>query len=542
MTREELEARYQLVEQVTEGDVRTHHAVAAGGTVVMVHFVRPGTPRGDAVLERVGTLGEEEAARVLRRHEVEGEVVLVTRFLMDEGSLERWLGLDDQHPAERSATEPQSGAGEGAVEERDPPKQSDPEFGDVGASSDSGEDGPGEFTRMFKRMDSPDAPPETPLEQDEEPGEFTRLFKAMEDPARSRSETDSRSATPSAESRTAGGPAGEAGAPESAEEGVGERGEDPKPQGPSPDPGEKGGGGEFTRLFQAIRPGPGEEEPGPPPAEPPSRPRPPAASGPPGSFTQEFGRVARPGEEDAEPSPPSSPSPRPPAPPSPPRQPSDTPPPPRMPDYRSPSPEGRGESPSEEGSSSEGREPDDYLDRLQSFGPPEGGGSQPPAPPRPPAPGGQGPPPPPSRSGEAGSRGAPPSPPGAGGGRAGPSEFTRVISAVSRGGGGPQAPRPPASPARPSAPSTGVPGGSGGDGGKGPSNVLLLVGIVVVFLLALAVILVFALMGGNGEGEAEPEAEEATDQVEEVDAAASTVRPQAHLHFSGTGPLPPEGG
>ena len=483
MTRQELESRYQLVEQVTHGDVRTHHAVAGGGTVVMVHFVRPDTARGQAALEAVDALEGAEAEKVLRVHEVEGEKVLVTRFLMDEGSLAKWLGLeeveDDGEPDEATrlfkATRP----------------------GEDQESDAGGDDEPGEFTKLFKAQQVPDdpPPPEPPSppssepdppsdpsgDADGEPGEFTRLFKAI------------RPGPEAPASPDAAGP--------------------PTPPPPPPPP---------------TPPAPDVQEPEAPAAEgpPPSPPEPesPAAENPPsspGSFTQEFGRVERPGEGES----------------APPR-PAETPPPP-------PSSSGPGLSYTDPDRGSDGSDKksgpgsasDDYLDRLRSPGGPggtSGKGETPPSPPPPPgsagatpgstsAGGGDAPPPPP-RSGQGGSGGR---------GSAGPSEFTRVIAAASKPGM-PSAPRKPSAPRPPSVRPPPTPGFRSGGGGRGPSTLLLVVGMAVIFLLALGVVLFLALSDGGEENGAD----EPTDEAGAEETARSMPGLHEHPLYSFNPPAP----
>lgn len=460
----------------------------------MVHFIRPGTPRGDAALAAVAALGEVASERLLRRHQVDGEEILVTRFLMDEKSLEGWLGLADAP---------------------DPPGRP----GQVETSAD-----PDPLPTAGSPVEGSPAP-----SPNDAPGEFTRLFRAVEVPDPEPAPAEPPAPAPSSPPQP---PAAASPPP------------DAPPEPTTPQPPVSDGPGEFTRLFQAIRPEDAEqagdpEAPASPPQAPPAPPRPPASPppapprppasppqsasppsppGPPapgtrapdqpsggsappstgGSFTQEFGRVVRPGEIPggdgdawtAEEGP--SPS----SPPPPPAVPPRSPPPP--PPLRRAEPDfflGEVDDVKSGGGPREaaGQDADDYLDRLRSAGsppPPAPPRSAGPPPPRPPS--GGAPPPPPPRPGQ----GAAPQPPGGGGGRAGPSDFTRVISAMDGGASlRRSAPPPPPVPRAPSG-MTGMRGAPAGSAGDKRSTLLIVLGMGLVFLVALGVILYFALASG----------------------------------------------
>ena len=270
MQREEFQARYELIEQVSEGVIESHHALHHSGVVVMVHEVG-GTPefqdRIEAAARRTG--GDPPDGQILEVHQIDDQRVIVTRFLMDFWSLERWIGLDPAEVGEDPAparaddpTAPPPAPGPPSEEHVDPIGSDEP-----GGAPTPGGEAPGEFTRMFQAMASPEAPPAppsqaptpaaaapppappappsgpTPASQpaDSEPGEFTRMFATPEVPS---------------------APPPPSPAPPSPPD-VGSPGQTPPPAGDE-------GPGEFTRFFTAP------EKPS--SAVPPSTP---AASGPP---------------------------------------------------------------------------------------------------------------------------------------------------------------------------------------------------------------------------------------------------------------------
>jgi hypothetical protein len=170
MNLQEFEARYELIERVTEGDIESHHALHRSGVVVMVHFVsgiQEFRERVGRAADRLSTAGGDD--RILESHEIDDRLVIVTRFLRDFQSLEAWLGESGFPVAEGAAT------------------QAEP----VGAGSedDSPDEGAGEFTSMFMAA-SPDAPgaetrapagaAPSPTDSDEPSGEFTSMFNAAD--------------------------------------------------------------------------------------------------------------------------------------------------------------------------------------------------------------------------------------------------------------------------------------------------------------------------------------------------------------------------
>ena len=315
MNREEFEARYELIEQVTRGEIESHHALHHSGVVVMVHIVSA-EPSFQAEIERavleVG--GGPPHGQVLEVHRFDGRTILVTRFMMDFVSVESWIGRD-RAPRGETPTVP------GAA--------SSPEGAETGSA-------PGEFTRMFQAPGPTAEPPEMDASAGSgrgapgppgpgaggsppagRPGEFTRMFEAPEavpgdaatEPAPPTEDSGSRSSEPETEGTA---PAGDGGT------GAGEftrmfrapatgsgHGPDrdapghPAAEAPTPPPAprenapaEEGGGGEFTRMFRAEGVAPSAPPPEargtpPTPPSPPPRPSPPAEEGP-GEFTRFF--------------------------------------------------------------------------------------------------------------------------------------------------------------------------------------------------------------------------------------------------------------
>ncbi|HSM04632.1 MAG TPA: hypothetical protein VK858_08410 [Longimicrobiales bacterium] len=257
MTRDEFEARYELIEQVTEGEIESHHALHHSGVVVMVHLVSGTEAFQDQVEQAVFEVGgSPPEGQVLEVHRLGDRRAIVTRFLMDFVSIQRWVGMD----------------GAAAPGDADPPGAETPGPSPVHHAPDAPE-GPEPVA---------DAPPEGA-------GEFTRMFQAATPPAPPTSDgpplppvSDAPPAPPRPDLSAAPPPPDVPEAPPpSMPAGEGDAGRSW--------PGEQGaGGGEFTRMFS--RP---EQEPAPPPAPPPppsAEPdaTPPAADGAPGEFTRMF--------------------------------------------------------------------------------------------------------------------------------------------------------------------------------------------------------------------------------------------------------------
>lgn len=183
MTHEEFEQKYRLINQITEGSIRTHNALASSGAVVMAHFLDgQAGPARDAVLAHLDALDAERQSRVLERLEIDGAPVLVTKFILDFESLQHWLGMEAP-PAEATPAEAAA----------PPPVQVAP----AEPAPAEPESAPGEFTRMFAvpiRVELPTGPApavedaaaprreEPPAAPADEPGEFTRLFRAATPP------------------------------------------------------------------------------------------------------------------------------------------------------------------------------------------------------------------------------------------------------------------------------------------------------------------------------------------------------------------------
>jgi hypothetical protein len=211
MTRTEFDAQYKLLNQTTEGSVRSFHAISAQGAVVMAHFLSepPARPSAAAVLRALEELPDEQRRRVLEVLTVDGAAVLLTRFILDFQSLELWLRPDGSPLPEPSEGEAGAGPVAGpadpgptadAVEPR-PTERSEPVPAGTGSRDEAPDEatGPGEFTRMFQAQlhvepsepARPAAPadeadpaplPDPPSAGSLEPGEFTRLFAAASPP------------------------------------------------------------------------------------------------------------------------------------------------------------------------------------------------------------------------------------------------------------------------------------------------------------------------------------------------------------------------
>ena len=443
MTRGEFERQYQVIRKVSGGPVATSHAFASSGTVVMVHEIDPSAAREAVLLAgMMARLPDEERSRILDVLEVDGSTVIVTRFLLDHVSLRSWL----------EAVAGPEGDGDAAV----PPPAGAPATSDAipvvttlsrapeRVSSDPGEDPTASGTGL---------PDEGPSGEDGL-GEFTRMFQAV--PADPPEPEDAERSVETGSPEDAGSPEDFA------------RSGDPRL---SDEP------GEFTRMFQAVTPGqPASSVPPAPPASPPpplqaESPVPPApvpptpvppappldtppASPPaedpegqePGEFTRMFRAVAPPAPAPDEPagaspaqvasSPPSaSPVPPPPssAPSAPDPGPAPGPLPPAAPEAGSPKPGG-----TQAGDAG----PGEFTRMFQAVVPPRSPASPPPPPPASPSPAAfppsAAPPPPPPASPPASSTGgvAAGRPGDAGGGNPsgeagaqGPGEFTRIFGA-----------------------------------------------------------------------------------------------------------------
>lgn len=202
MTRDDFQSRYRLLQTARRsGGAITHHALSPEGAVVMVHFLDGDPDLVASLLERIESAGPSIADRVIERTEVEGTPVLVTRFIMDFEGLDGWLpplppgtsglGAPPEEGAAKGSREVEASPTPGAPLEREPP------------GTGGSDDGPGEFTRMFRAMggdggapsESPPAPPAeppppapaapppvAPPPAADEPGEFTRQFGRLDPP------------------------------------------------------------------------------------------------------------------------------------------------------------------------------------------------------------------------------------------------------------------------------------------------------------------------------------------------------------------------
>jgi len=500
---------YELLTRVSDGSVRSYHALSRTGAVVMVHFLDEAGEAAARATIMIERLSPQERRKVLEVTPAGDGLVVVTKFILDFDSFFAWL-------AER-------------VPEI-PPLAPSPEP----AAAVVEEEEPGEFTKAFRALGGTPAPeaesaspavaPELPPGQlpssaiTAEPGEFTRAFRAVTgDPAVPHPGDLAGSAAGAASS-------GPETLPASLPEPPGLPAEeipfDPETsRGPAEpvglaDPGS--GPGEFTRMFGAIStppvepladtaasagsspprgapagapdpggplPAPGTlpapnlagapvpEDSAPPtvrapalrwtdpaaaPVEEPA-PGPPPSSGP-GDFTRMFGKVVVPSSPES----PILPGP-----------------PPAGAEYRAPANPGVPSAAPRSGATG-----DDYLSRLGGRGPtiePVSSPGSPPVPPAvPPAPGGPAIPPWLGGGSLDGSLTPPPS--------AGPSEFTRVISAMT------PPPAPPAIPApSPAVQAPAIPPVAPAPAPASARPTLLLAGIALVVVLLIAVILFFVL-------------------------------------------------
>jgi hypothetical protein len=243
-SREEFEQKYQLLKEITTEGVRSHHAVASTGAVVMVHIFDGGASKENlATLAAIERLGEADRHKVLRVLDVEGTPAVVTRFILDFKTLPEWV-------SQRAA--PESGASAAP----DAPALASPELPPAAA--------PGRPQEMptASKAEPPSAPAEPSLG-------FTGLFQSP--------------VAPSSPEPRAAEPAASAGAPPEApvqrpdeSEQVSSRPIVPIPSEPEPEP-EPDQAGSFTSMFRTVA----KPEPAAPPAQPEveskTEPRPPAA-------------------------------------------------------------------------------------------------------------------------------------------------------------------------------------------------------------------------------------------------------------------------
>lgn len=240
--------------------------MADTGAVVMIHFLA-GTPADERrwLLSRLDRLAPSEKRRVIELTEVDGEPVLITRFIFDFISLRAWLETAADVPPSATTT---------------PASESKP--------------APGEFTQLFRGLTKPE---DRPSEKSDAPEPaipdgmgFTGLFKATpQPPAEGASPPPATPPPPPL--------------PDYRSDTRPEETQSPK----SPDPGrrqEEAGENYLDRLRGGSTPPPSVPDSPPPPPTPP-----PAAQTPDG--VQELPSYLRPGaegERPPEPPPPSGPS------------------------------------------------------------------------------------------------------------------------------------------------------------------------------------------------------------------------------------------
>jgi hypothetical protein len=321
MTREEFNAKFQILNQIADGSVRSYHALSSSGAVVMAHFLA-GEPSAEssAILSRLDTLDPERKNRVVKITDVDGSPVVVTKFILDFESLQHWLELDTTAPEDTAApvaeqappAAPETAPAPAPAEPTAPAElASDPDatlpFGPTTSGSESAPaqdspanprptaapiDEPGEFTRMFQvpsaggapmqesapvpeapaapePVPAPEAPPETAADG---PSEFTRLFQAPLSAAPPAGTPPPRQDLPVTPPDVSAPSAGASAA---------------EPVRPEPETEPADAPGEFTQLFRAAAPAePAKPAEAPPPPAGPT-PVPPGSDGP-GEFTRMF--------------------------------------------------------------------------------------------------------------------------------------------------------------------------------------------------------------------------------------------------------------
>src|SRR5688572_6176189 len=83
--------RYQMLQQVGDGPVRSFHAMTSTGVVVMLHFLEGSEEANNTLLALVERLKPTERKRVLDVTTANDKPVIVTRFILDFHSLDEWL-------------------------------------------------------------------------------------------------------------------------------------------------------------------------------------------------------------------------------------------------------------------------------------------------------------------------------------------------------------------------------------------------------------------------------------------------------------------
>jgi hypothetical protein len=281
MTNQEFNASYQLLKQVTDGEVRTYHALAATGAVVMVHLLRPdNVEQARALLALINGLSPSRRDRILAITDVEGTPLVVSRFLLDFSSFREWLekettragaqrpepttGVYERVPGvppvapptaapslSQQRTEWPAPARPGAATPPPAPPAppmaaAPPPAPPAPMKRPAGERDP-QLTREFAaphltRPQEPEpparaAPPRS--EPEPEAGEFTRMFRSVSPPPAA----GPPPAAPGAPARPAAPPPG-------GSAGHGERGAPRAPEGTG-EPARREPG-EFTRMFRAV--------------------------------------------------------------------------------------------------------------------------------------------------------------------------------------------------------------------------------------------------------------------------------------------------
>lgn len=175
MTREEFDAKYRLLQQVTQGDVKTFYAQASTGTMIMVHFLEGDSEQNQALLARMERLEPEDREQIVKIADLEGSTVVVSRFIMDFHSLPHWL--ESRVQATMSSSPPVPAP---VPPSEEPPTQSEP-------SSDLS------LTQILRGVESPESAPSS---RPPTPGSAAREEMSHSEPAQRAAIEEDKKASP----------------------------------------------------------------------------------------------------------------------------------------------------------------------------------------------------------------------------------------------------------------------------------------------------------------------------------------------------------
>jgi hypothetical protein len=199
-------ARYQLLKQLTDGEVRTLSAVTtATGMAVMVHYLVGSREENELVIARVAELPEPGSRQVIELLDIEGHQAIVTHVISAFSSFGEWLNSQAMPTGERTTevevvSEPNVETSSVTAELQPEPAEAlmqaeatQPLAVEPGPQPDEPRAQPGEFTRLFGAVApseptaAPSAPPTAPTATPSAPppsapSEFTRLFGAPQVP------------------------------------------------------------------------------------------------------------------------------------------------------------------------------------------------------------------------------------------------------------------------------------------------------------------------------------------------------------------------